>query len=117
MLEIEPLYVPLVLLSAAGMNTFAGSGAEGAVCVAVGMAPGTASGCSCLCDRRRWRGGGRSRVFRFAAYGHFGRDDIEFPWEQTDKAEALKNAAGLQCCTIKGQSCDYPFIVVVRCRA
>ena len=30
-----------------------------------------------------------------AAYGHFGRDDIEFPWERCDKAEALKQAAGL----------------------
>ncbi len=30
-----------------------------------------------------------------AAYGHFGRDDIEFPWERTDKADALKNAARL----------------------
>ncbi len=30
-----------------------------------------------------------------AAYGHFGRDDIEFPWERTDKAEALRKAAGL----------------------
>ena len=30
-----------------------------------------------------------------AAYGHFGRDDIEFPWEKTDKAAALKQAAGL----------------------
>jgi S-adenosylmethionine synthetase len=30
-----------------------------------------------------------------ASYGHFGRDDIEFPWERTDKAEALKSAAGL----------------------
>jgi len=30
-----------------------------------------------------------------AAYGHFGRDDIEFPWERTDKADALKSAAGL----------------------
>ena len=30
-----------------------------------------------------------------AAYGHFGRDDIEFPWERTDKAEALKQSAGL----------------------
>jgi S-adenosylmethionine synthetase len=30
-----------------------------------------------------------------AAYGHFGRDDIEFPWEKTDKAEILKKAAGL----------------------
>jgi len=29
-----------------------------------------------------------------AAYGHFGRDDIQFPWEKTDKAEALKKAAG-----------------------
>ena len=30
-----------------------------------------------------------------AAYGHFGRDDIEFPWEKTDKAATLKKAAGL----------------------
>jgi S-adenosylmethionine synthetase len=30
-----------------------------------------------------------------AAYGHFGRDDIEFPWERTDKAAALKKAAGI----------------------
>jgi S-adenosylmethionine synthetase len=30
-----------------------------------------------------------------AAYGHFGRTDIELPWERTDKAEALKAAAGL----------------------
>jgi S-adenosylmethionine synthetase len=30
-----------------------------------------------------------------AAYGHFGRDDIEFTWERTDKAAALKKAAGL----------------------
>jgi S-adenosylmethionine synthetase len=30
-----------------------------------------------------------------AAYGHFGRDDIEFPWERTNKAEALKKAAGV----------------------
>jgi S-adenosylmethionine synthetase len=28
-----------------------------------------------------------------AAYGHFGRDDIEAPWENTDKAEALRQAA------------------------
>jgi len=38
----------------------------------------------------------RKPIFRqTAAYGHFGRDDIEFPWEKTDKAEALKKAAGL----------------------
>ncbi|CAG0954942.1 S-adenosylmethionine synthetase [Anaerolineales bacterium] len=30
-----------------------------------------------------------------AAYGHFGRDDIEFPWEKTDKAATLKKAAGM----------------------
>jgi S-adenosylmethionine synthetase len=30
-----------------------------------------------------------------AAYGHFGRDDADFTWEQTDKAEALREAAGL----------------------
>ncbi|WP_435105311.1 methionine adenosyltransferase [Arhodomonas sp. AD133] len=30
-----------------------------------------------------------------AAYGHFGRLDVELPWEQTDKAEALRGSAGL----------------------
>jgi len=30
-----------------------------------------------------------------AAYGHFGRDDVLFPWEETDKADALRKAAGL----------------------
>ena len=30
-----------------------------------------------------------------AAYGHFGRDEPEFTWEKTDKAAALKAAAGL----------------------
>ncbi|MDQ3874820.1 MAG: methionine adenosyltransferase [Actinomycetota bacterium] len=30
-----------------------------------------------------------------AAYGHFGRDDHDFTWERTDKAEALREAAGL----------------------
>ncbi|MDO9130528.1 MAG: methionine adenosyltransferase [Anaerolineales bacterium] len=30
-----------------------------------------------------------------AAYGHFGRDDLDLPWEKTDKAEALKKAAGV----------------------
>ncbi len=28
-----------------------------------------------------------------AAYGHFGRTDIDLPWEKTDKIELLKNAA------------------------
>ncbi len=30
-----------------------------------------------------------------AAYGHFGRDDHDFTWERTDKADALREAAGL----------------------
>jgi S-adenosylmethionine synthetase len=30
-----------------------------------------------------------------AAYGHFGRDDDDFTWERTDKAETLADAAGL----------------------
>jgi S-adenosylmethionine synthetase len=30
-----------------------------------------------------------------AAYGHFGRDDHDFSWERTDKAAALRSAAGL----------------------
>jgi S-adenosylmethionine synthetase len=29
-----------------------------------------------------------------AAYGHFGREDADFSWERTDRAEALKAAAG-----------------------
>ncbi len=30
-----------------------------------------------------------------AAYGHFGREDHDFTWERTDKADALRAAAGL----------------------
>jgi S-adenosylmethionine synthetase len=30
-----------------------------------------------------------------AAYGHFGREEPEFSWEKTDKAAALKAAAGV----------------------
>jgi S-adenosylmethionine synthetase len=30
-----------------------------------------------------------------AAYGHFGRDDIDVPWERLDMAETLKEQAGL----------------------
>jgi S-adenosylmethionine synthetase len=30
-----------------------------------------------------------------ASYGHFGRDDVDFTWEHTDKAAALRKAAGL----------------------
>ncbi len=31
-----------------------------------------------------------------AAYGHFGREDRDFTWERTDKAAALREAAGLE---------------------
>ena len=31
-----------------------------------------------------------------AAYGHFGRDDVDVPWERTDKAATLARAAGLE---------------------
>jgi S-adenosylmethionine synthetase len=38
----------------------------------------------------------RRPIFRqTAAYGHFGRDDLNLPWERTDKAEALRQAAGI----------------------
>lgn len=30
-----------------------------------------------------------------AAYGHFGRDDLDVPWERTDKADTLRQEAGL----------------------
>src|SRR5690606_23284048 len=31
-----------------------------------------------------------------ASYGHFGRDDVQLPWEDTSRAAALRLAAGLQ---------------------
>jgi S-adenosylmethionine synthetase len=30
-----------------------------------------------------------------AAYGHFGRTDLDLPWERTDRADALRAAAGV----------------------
>jgi S-adenosylmethionine synthetase len=35
-----------------------------------------------------------------AAYGHFGREDHDFTWERTDKANALREAAGLNAATV-----------------
>ena len=38
----------------------------------------------------------RKPIYRkTAAYGHFGREDVEFTWERTDKADELREAAGL----------------------
>ncbi len=34
-----------------------------------------------------------------ATYGHFGRPDLDLTWERTDKAEALRDAAGLHAAT------------------
>jgi S-adenosylmethionine synthetase len=39
----------------------------------------------------------RRPIFRQTAnYGHFGRDDLDLSWERTDKAELLREAAGLK---------------------
>ena len=37
----------------------------------------------------------RPIYLKTAAYGHFGRDDHDFTWERTDRADALREAAGL----------------------
>jgi S-adenosylmethionine synthetase len=37
----------------------------------------------------------RPIYLKTAAYGHFGRDEPEFTWEATDRAAALRTAAGL----------------------
>jgi S-adenosylmethionine synthetase len=38
---------------------------------------------------------GRPIFEKTAAYGHFGRDDHDFSWERVDRADALREAAGL----------------------
>lgn len=38
----------------------------------------------------------RRPIYRqVAAYGHFGRDDLDLPWEKTDKADLLREEAGI----------------------
>ena len=38
----------------------------------------------------------RRPIFRqTAAYGHFGRTDVDLPWERTDKADLLRQKAGI----------------------
>jgi S-adenosylmethionine synthetase len=38
----------------------------------------------------------RRPIFRqTATYGHFGRDDLDLPWENTDRAEVLRQTAGV----------------------
>lgn len=44
----------------------------------------------------------RRPIFRkTAAYGHFGRSEPEFTWEQTDKADALRQAARVEGAAVK----------------
>ena len=38
----------------------------------------------------------RPIYLKTAAYGHFGRDEPEFTWENTDRADELRAAAGLR---------------------
>jgi S-adenosylmethionine synthetase len=45
-----------------------------------------------ICDHLDLR---KPRYRATASYGHFGRDEPEFSWERTDKAGALRTAAGL----------------------
>jgi len=37
---------------------------------------------------------------KLAAYGHIGRTDFEVPWEQTNKAQSLKEQVAT-CCAAK----------------
>ncbi|WP_432839806.1 methionine adenosyltransferase [Dactylosporangium sp. CA-092794] len=38
-----------------------------------------------------------------SAYGHFGRTDVDLPWERTDRADELRAAAGLDRPTVQAQ--------------
>jgi S-adenosylmethionine synthetase len=38
----------------------------------------------------------RRPIYLTAAYGHFGRPDLDLPWEKTDKAAELRSAGGLK---------------------
>jgi S-adenosylmethionine synthetase len=54
-------------------------------------------------DLQKLPGARQGRFYQeVAAYGHFGRNDLDLPWEQTDKAAALKAAAQTQ--TLAGAS-------------
>jgi S-adenosylmethionine synthetase len=45
-----------------------------------------------ICDHLELR---QPRYRKTAAYGHFGRSEPEFTWERTDKAQALRQQAGI----------------------
>jgi len=43
----------------------------------------------------------RRPIYRqISVYGHFGRDDLDLPWERTDKAEVLRQAAGIEAAVV-----------------
>jgi S-adenosylmethionine synthetase len=44
----------------------------------------------------------RAIYAKTAAYGHFGREDAGFTWEGTDRAESLREAAGLKAARVAG---------------
>ena len=41
-----------------------------------------------------------------AAYGHFGRDDLDLPWERTDKASILASAAGVSLVAVGAEAAN-----------
>ncbi len=42
----------------------------------------------------------RQPIFRqTASYGHFGREDLDLPWERLDRIDALQSAAGIEAAT------------------
>ena len=47
-----------------------------------------------------------------AAYGHFGREDPDFTWERTDKADALRAAAGTGSA---GRASEVPPVATAAC--
>ena len=63
---------------------------------------GRSSASTSICARRRSCATStcsRPIYAKTAAYGHFGRDDHDFTWERTDKADALREAAGVAAAT------------------
>ena len=49
-----------------------------------------------------------------AAYGHFGRNDIDVPWEKTDKVEMQKSEAKQSDMRMYGKDCESAKHVAIR---
>ena len=80
---------PSAAATACGASRASARAPSGAIGCLAARAAGVSSGGGRDLDLRRpiYRG--------TAAYGHFGRVDLDLPWENTDRADALKAAAGL----------------------